>query len=206
MSRSASHIDAGSRLFSDNVGLVHMVVREMRGRATPGFDVEDMTQEGMLGLLHAARNWDPARGFRFSSYAVPCIRGAIRSAWTAKAAQVRQRPAGRSHMVVAVPMVSLDVPRNGDEAFTLADRLPDRGALDPAMSAASADLTRRLRRELRSLEPTQRAVMVLRYGLDGAPGLTPEKVAAQLHLTTARTRKIEAEALMRLRQQPCFWA
>ena len=49
-----------------------------------GADHEDLLQEGMIGLLTAARTFDPARDDSFSSYASLCIRtrmfSAIRSA------------------------------------------------------------------------------------------------------------------------------
>lgn len=40
-------------------------------------DVNDMYQYGVIGLLGAAKSFDPARGFKFSTYASPRIRGAI---------------------------------------------------------------------------------------------------------------------------------
>ncbi len=36
---------------------------------------EDAEQSGMIGLLHAARRFQPDRGFQFSSYATRCIQG-----------------------------------------------------------------------------------------------------------------------------------
>jgi len=38
-------------------------------------DLEDAEQVGMLGLIHAARNYEPRRGYQFSTYATHCIRG-----------------------------------------------------------------------------------------------------------------------------------
>jgi RNA polymerase sigma factor (sigma-70 family) len=193
----ATERDAAARLFEENLGLVHMVVRELRSRATPGFDVEDMVQEGMLGLLHAVRNWDGSRGVRFSSYAVPCIRGAIRNAREAKAAPVRV-----PRRVVALAPISLDV-RDADDR-TLADRLPDIAAVDPATSAATADLAQRLGQVLSTLDPLPREVVVRRYGLDGGLPLRADHVARQLGITTDRTRKLEAEVLAHLRSHRGF--
>jgi RNA polymerase sigma factor (sigma-70 family) len=189
--------DPAARLFEEHQGLVHMVVRELRSRATPGFDVEDMVQEGMLGLLHAVRNWDEARGLRFSTYAVPCIRGAVLNAREAKATPVRI-----PRRQVALAPVSLDV-RDADDR-TLADRLPDVTAVDPATSAATADLARRLGQVLSTLEPLPRAVVVRRYGLDGGLPLRTDHVARQLGITTGRTRKLEAEVLAHLRSHRGF--
>jgi RNA polymerase sigma factor (sigma-70 family) len=38
---------------------------------------EDMFQEGCMGLIHAANNYDPNRGNAFSTYAYSCIRGYV---------------------------------------------------------------------------------------------------------------------------------
>jgi RNA polymerase sigma factor for flagellar operon FliA len=39
--------------------------------------VDDLIQAGMLGLLEAARRYDPATGRHFSTFAEPRIRGAM---------------------------------------------------------------------------------------------------------------------------------
>ncbi len=62
-------------LVTENMGLVHLCARRFVGR---GIDYEDMVQAGSLGLVKAARNFDPGRGLRFSTYAVPVILGEIR--------------------------------------------------------------------------------------------------------------------------------
>lgn len=45
-----------------------------------GGDSEDLTQEGMLGLLRAIRGYDPGRGSSFATYAELCIRSAMLTA------------------------------------------------------------------------------------------------------------------------------
>ena len=42
-----------------------------------GGDVDDLYQEGMLGLLQAIRTYDPARSASFKAYAAVCIRNRI---------------------------------------------------------------------------------------------------------------------------------
>jgi len=45
-----------------------------------GGDSEDLTQEGMMGLLAAIRTYSPAVGASFSTYAGVCIRNRLRTA------------------------------------------------------------------------------------------------------------------------------
>ena len=56
--------------------LVHYVVKRFEGRSR---ERDDLVQLGRLGLIKAARNFDPeAYQVRFSTYAVPLIMGEIR--------------------------------------------------------------------------------------------------------------------------------
>ena len=57
-----------------NLGFVVTVAAEYRGLGIP---VEDLINEGNLGLIEAAHRYDPNRGVRFITYAVWWIRKAI---------------------------------------------------------------------------------------------------------------------------------
>jgi DNA-directed RNA polymerase specialized sigma24 family protein len=56
-----------------------------------------------------------------------------------------------------------------------------------------------VRRALRCLSREQRRVVSLLYGLDGAPRLSATSVAIRTHSTVPLVRRVEAEALSRLR-------
>ena len=67
--------DAESALVKNNAGLVLSVAARFADR---GYDREELVSVGRIGLLKAIRTFDPARGCRFSTYAVPLIFGEIR--------------------------------------------------------------------------------------------------------------------------------
>jgi RNA polymerase primary sigma factor len=67
-------LDAKERLVSSNLRLVASVARRYVGRGLP---MEDLLQEGVVGLIRASEKYDWRRGTRFSTYAVPWIRQAI---------------------------------------------------------------------------------------------------------------------------------
>ena len=64
-----------NELVEKNIGLVHACANKFRGK---GAEYDDLFQAGCVGIIKAAENFDPERGFSFSTYAVPKIAGEIR--------------------------------------------------------------------------------------------------------------------------------
>ena len=56
---------------------LRLVVKIARGFAGYGLPLADLVAEGNVGLMQAAEKFDPARGFRFATYAMWWIRAAI---------------------------------------------------------------------------------------------------------------------------------
>lgn len=57
------------------------LVKSVAGRMAMGFprsvELSDLVSTGVIGLVEAFQNFDPSRGVKFETYAVPRIRGAI---------------------------------------------------------------------------------------------------------------------------------
>jgi RNA polymerase primary sigma factor len=75
-----------ARLVESNLRLVAKIASEYR---TLGLPFEDLLNAGNLGLIEAARRFDPSRGTRFISYAIYWIRKAIFDALASQSRVVR---------------------------------------------------------------------------------------------------------------------
>jgi RNA polymerase sigma-B factor len=62
-------------LIESHLPLARALALRYRRGAEP---LEDLVQVASVGLVKAARRWDPGRGYAFSSYAVPTILGELR--------------------------------------------------------------------------------------------------------------------------------
>jgi RNA polymerase primary sigma factor len=221
---------AKDRLVRCNLRLVASVARRHVGRGLP---MEDLLQEGVVGLIRAAEKFDWRRGTRFSTYAVPWIRQAISQALAntgrlirlpapqhlqaerlsrAERALLEQGAAdpGVAELAAAsgieeaavlrirradAPTASLDAPV-GDGGGRLGDTVADeREPVDVALAAARR---RTVRRSVERLGDRDRAVMRLRFGLDGGGERTLGAVGEVVGLSPERVRQLESAALEQL--------
>src|ERR687891_1174574 len=79
-------VEAQERLARHNVRFVVSVAKKFQNRGVP---LMDLIGEGNLGLMTAARKFDPDRGVKFISYAVWWIRQAIQAAIARQGRSVR---------------------------------------------------------------------------------------------------------------------
>jgi len=70
-------VKAKRRMVESNLGLVHAVARTFHAAGVP---LDDLVQEGTIGLTRAAELFNPDRGVNFSTYAAWLIRRSIRDA------------------------------------------------------------------------------------------------------------------------------
>jgi RNA polymerase sigma-B factor len=85
------------RIVEVNLQIAVDVARRYRSRGVP---IEDLEQVACLGLVKAARGYDPSRATDFLSYAVPTIRGEVRRyfrdhGWTVRPPRTVQQAQAR---------------------------------------------------------------------------------------------------------------
>lgn len=204
---------ARDELAERNLGLVAAQVARLRIRPD---QADDLIQEGSLGLLTAIDRFDPSRGCRLSTYAVPWIRQRVLLYLAMNAHLVRlpawisrdggdadhgdRRIAGAAARVRR-GIASLDARPGPGAGAPRADQLADaRPAPDDELAEAEArSATLAL---LDGLPGKERAVILDRY-LAGGPDarrLAPlAAVGRRVGVTAERVRQLEMQALGRLR-------
>ena len=96
--------------------------------------------------------------------------------------------------------VSLETPVNESGDTLLGDFLEDGKSKDPAESCILQSLTDQLRKAIEKLSDRERAILSMRYGLDGHREYTLEEIGRHFKLTRERIRQIELRALKKIRQ------
>jgi len=71
--RKNPSISARNRLVQLNMGLVRQIAHRLSEQCSE--PCEDLEQVGYLGLIHAVERFSPQKGYAFSSFAAPYIRG-----------------------------------------------------------------------------------------------------------------------------------
>lgn len=147
--RSEPLTEDQKRLVAEHVGYAEALARSRRNASV---DVEDRIQDAYLGLIDAARSFDPARGVKFRTHAHQRVVGEIldaeRGAGTGPAVKIGRRARKRGEAEIKVVSIqALDVTnganagRDGlaadfvfvDHEPPVADAVDRRDAIDKAL-------------------------------------------------------------------------
>jgi RNA polymerase primary sigma factor len=95
--------------------------------------------------------------------------------------------------------ISLDAPVADDEQYHLADMLEDMSMAGPADQVSQQLLRDYIEKAMVVLNPRERRIIEMRYGLQDGHYHTLDEVSAEFKLTRERIRQIEVKALRKLR-------
>ena len=176
---NAKHI-----LIEHNLRLVAHIVKKYQANVE---EAEDLLSIGTIGLIKGVSTFDPNKNVRLATYISRCIENEILMHFRST-----KKYAGD---------VSLDEPmeQDGDgSSLSLMDVLSshDRGL----EQVDNSDQGQLLFRALQTLEPREREIIRLRYGLTGQPPLTQRETAKQYGISRSYISRIEKKALLKLRR------
>ena len=178
-----------------------------------------MIQMGYMGLLKAARRFDPSLGFKFSTYAVPMIAGEIRSQLRDKGV-IKISRSLKSDAIEVRRAESVFFAKNGvspklselsemtglsqeriTEALTASDAMRNTEKYEDAdlwTDNEELNITRiDLKTSVESLPPRERQVIVLRYYRD----MTQQQVADIMGISQVQVHRIEKNTLKELAEK-----
>jgi RNA polymerase primary sigma factor len=191
-------------LIQANLRFVILVAKRYRNRGVP---LEDLVNEGNIGLIHAAERFDPDRGVRFVSYAVWWIRQAILKA-IPENSRLIHLPGRRSgelpsttelRMQAARGTLSLDVPvATREDSGPFGACLEDRSVPKPEEALVCASLHDELDSVLAGLSDREAGILRDRFGLAGSKRITLLEVGRKHGLSVERVRQIEKKALRKI--------
>jgi RNA polymerase primary sigma factor len=188
---------AADELLRQHIAFVIRVAMDYRNRGVP---LEDLINEGCLGLLRAIRCFDPRNGARFMTYASFWVRKAVLDTLADQPRMVRVPRYQREQRRPILKEIRLDEPIEAGSDRTLGDELADSRLPHPGSSMIRREAIVRLRQHVRSLSAQERRVLTSRFGLHGEPAMTLMEVGTRLAVSRERVRQIECAALSHLRR------
>jgi len=159
--------------------------------------LDDLVQEGNIGLLEAIRRFDPDRGFRLSTYARWWIEAVIREL-KRRSHSVVKAPKRRNGTQIHLTDVSTSEPL-GEHGLELNETLVDDGPSPEAEVMERLDGEIRMRHMRTALaELTERESYIIRHRyLDDRPE-TLSELGAKLGISKERVRQIESKGCDKL--------
>ena len=160
-----------------------LIVSSTRG------EIEDLVSIGTIGLIKAINTFRADKNIKLATYASRCIENEILM-------YIRKSSGTKSE-------VSIDEPLNTDwdgNELLLSDIL---GSDEDSVSyeIEQAEERERIRRAVAELDPREREIIELRYGMGGHKELTQKEVADRLGISQSYISRLEKKIISRLRSE-----
>lgn len=167
-------------------------------------DVDDLVQEGSIGLLRAVDGFDPARKLKFLTYAAPFIRNAMTDLVRDAFSRYEQRMVD-SENGLGLQKVRLDEVLPGEERLLRMEAVADIAAKSPEQVYEKRETLRELYEGLEQISEREQTYLLYRHGFTDDIGHTLIGTAIHFHLSEKRAKKLEGEALDNLWLELPWW-
>jgi len=175
-----------SLLIERNLRLVVFLARKFDNTGVP---LEDLVSIGTIGLIKAVNTFDPLKKIKLATYASRCIENEI---------LMHLRHTSRLK-----GEVSIDEPLTQDwdgNELLLSDILGTEG--DVIFGDLEKEIDKTLLHEaLQKLNPREKIIMELRFGLNGRPEKTQKEVAETMGISQSYISRLEKRIIRRLRKE-----
>lgn len=167
-------------------------------------DVDDLVQEGSIGLLRAVDGFDPARKLKFLTYAAPFIRNAMTDLVRDAFSRYEQRMVD-SENGLGLQKVRLDEILPGEERLLRMEAVADIAAKSPEQVYEERETLRELYEGLGQISEREQTYLLYRHGFTDDIGHTLIGTAIHFHLSESRAKKLEDEAMDNLWLELPWW-
>ena len=175
--------EAFNKLIKHNLRFVVSVAKKYRYKTDVSF--ADLISEGNIGLIKAARKFDPARNIKFSSYAVWWIKSSINECIESYKGNIEYNFVDEYQIV---NLVDKDSPYDdvNEEFEKKMNNIQSR-------KSAIEDL-------VKCLEEREKKIIMLFFGLgDSEREMNLDEISKEMCLTKERVRQIKDNALVKLK-------
>jgi RNA polymerase sporulation-specific sigma factor len=184
--RLPSDDEARTRLIEHNLRLVVYIAKRFENT---GIYIEDLISIGTVGLIKAINTFCADKKIKLATYASRCIENEILM-------YIRKISNRAGEISIDEP---LNVDWDGNELL-LSD------VLGSDEDSASADIMKReeiatIHSAVNSLEPRERQIIILRYGLNGHEEMTQKDVADHLGISQSYISRLEKKIITKLHDQ-----
>ena len=176
--------DARNILIERNLRLVAHIAKKYY---SSGYDNDDLISIGTIGLIKAIDSFNPASGTRFATYAGKCLQNEILMYFRSQKKQALE-----SSLNDAVetdkdgnPLTYMDIISTDDD---IAEQIDLKIKIEKMMNGIN-----------NLLNPTEKQIIVLRYGLGCTKPITQREVAQKLKISRSYVSRLESKAISKLK-------
>ena len=177
---------ARSLLIEHNLRLVVYIAKKFENT---GISVEDLTSIGAIGLIKAVNTYNTDKQIRLATYASRCIENEILM-YLRRTTKIKSE-------------VSFDEPLKVDwdgNALLLSDILGTDADVVYRDMDEKDDISV-LRKLIENLNPREREIIKLRYGVDCEKELTQKEVAEKLNISQSYISRLEKKIIKKLQKE-----